>query len=178
MAVLSGLNQLIKKAKTTLTDVDAILHATTIATNAVLERKGASTALITTKGFRDVLIIGRQKRYETYDLYINKPKPLVERKSIFEVLERTDYDGSISTPLDYASLDEAVKKIIELNVASVAISLIHSYANPSHENVIRDTILRRAPQLSISVSSEISPKLREYERTNTAVANAYVTTNP
>ncbi|MEC8235974.1 MAG: hydantoinase/oxoprolinase family protein [Pseudomonadota bacterium] len=174
MAVLSGLNQLIKKAKTTLTDVDAILHATTIATNAVLERKGASTALITTKGFRDVLIIGRQKRYETYDLYINKPKPLVERKSIFEVLERTDYDGSISTPLDYASLDEAVKKIIELNVASVAISLIHSYANPSHENVIRDTILRRAPQLSISVSSEISPKLREYERTNTAVANAYV----
>ena len=174
MAVLSGLNQLIKEAKTALTDVDAILHATTIATNAVLERKGASTALITTKGFRDVLIIGRQKRYETYDLYINKPRPLVERKNIFEVLERTDYDGSISTPLDYASLDEAVKKIIELNVASVAISLIHSYANPSHENVIRDTILRRAPQLSISVSSEISPKLREYERTNTAVANAYV----
>ena len=148
--MLSGLNQLIKKAKTTLTDVDAILHATTIATNAVLERKGASTALITTKGFRDVLIIGRQKRYETYDLYINKPRPLVERKNIFEVLERTDYDGSISTPLDYASLDEAVKKIIELNVTSVAISLIHSYANPSHENIIRDTILRSAPQNCIS----------------------------
>ena len=90
------------------------------------------------------------------------------------MLERTDYDGSISTPLDSGSLDEAVKKIIELNVASVAISLIHSYANPSHEDVIRDTILRRAPQLSVSVSSEISPKLREYERTNTAVANAYV----
>ena len=156
------------------TSVDTLLHATTIATNAILERKGVTTGLITTQGFRDILIIGRQKRYETYDLHINKPEPLVQRRNITEVAERTDYDGSISTPLDITSLDKAVAKMLSSNLEAIAISLIHSYANPKHEKVIRDRILEKAPNLSVSISSEISPKFREYERTNTTVANAYV----
>ena len=174
IAVLSGLKQILKEANTAPKCVGTVLHATTIATNAILERKGASTALITTKGFRDVLLIGRQKRYETYDLYINKPEPLVQRKHIIEVTERTDFDGSISTSIDPRSLDIAIEKLIELKSDAVAISLINSYANPSNEQVIKDAILRKAPHLSVSVSSEISPKFREYERTNTAVSNAYV----
>ena len=173
-AVLAGLEKLLDDAQLAANSVDTLLHATTIATNAILERKGAATGLITTQGFRDILIIGRQKRYETYDLHINKPEPLVQRRNITEVAERTDYDGSISTPLDITSLDKAVAKMLSSNLEAIAISLIHSYANPKHEKVIRDRILEKEPNLSVSISSEISPKFREYERTNTTVANAYV----
>ena len=150
------------------------MHATTIATNAILERKGAATGLITTQGFRDILIIGRQKRYETYDLHINKPEPLIQRRHITEVVERTDFDGSISNPLDITSVDKAVGKMLSSNLDAIAVSLIHSYANPKNERLIRDRILEKAPNLSVSISSEISPKFREYERTNTTAANAYV----
>ena len=173
-AVLTGLEKLLDEAQLATASVDTLLHATTIATNAILERKGAATGLITTQGFRDILIIGRQKRYETYDLHINKPEPLVQRRHITEVAERTDYDGSVSTPLDIKSVDNAVSKMLSSNLEAIAISLIHSYANPRHEKLIRDRILEKAPNLSVSISSEISPKFREYERTNTTAANAYV----
>lgn len=173
-AVLSGLEKLLGEAKLSPTSVDTLLHATTIATNAVLERKGAATGLITTQGFRDILIIGRQKRYETYDLHINKPEPLVQRRHITEVVERIDHDGSVYTSLDIQSVDKAIENILSSKLEAIAISLIHSYANPEHEKLIRDRILEKAPNLSVSISSEISPKFREYERTNTTAANAYV----
>jgi N-methylhydantoinase A len=151
-----------------------VLHATTVATNAVLERKGAATGLITTAGFRDVLIIGRQKRYETYDLYIDKPQPLVQRRHIAEVIERVGVDGTVVTPLDMPSLDRAIDAMVASGREAVAVSLLHAYARPEHERAVRDRIAKRAPQLSVSLSSDISPKFREYERTSTTVTNAYV----
>ena len=154
--------------------VGGILHATTVATNAVLERKGAATGLITTEGFRDVLIIGRQKRYETYDLHINKPDPLVQRRHIAEVTERLDFEGRVVTDLDAASVDRAIDAMVESGRETVAVALLHAYANPAHEQAVRARIQARAPALSVSISSEVSPKFREYERTNTTVANAYL----
>ena len=173
-AVLSGLELLMARAGIEAGQVDGILHATTVATNAVLERKGAATGLITTEGFRDVLIIGRQKRYETYDLYINKPDPLVQRRHIAEVAERMDFEGSVVTELNDVSVDRAIDGMIASGRETVAVSLMHAYANPAHEEAVRARVLARAPDLSVSISSEISPKFREYERTSTTVANAYV----
>lgn len=173
-AVLRGLELLMSRAGIEADQVDGILHATTVATNAILERKGAATGLITTEGFRDVLIIGRQKRYETYDLYINKPEPLVQRRHIVEVTERMDFDGMVVTELNIGSVDRAVDAMLASDRAAVAISLMHAYANPAHEEAIRARIQTRAPGMSVSISSEISPKFREYERTSTTVANAYV----
>jgi len=173
-AVIAGLEQLLAKTGVAGSAIDTVLHATTVATNAVLERKGAATGLITTAGFRDVLIIGRQKRYETYDLYIDKPRPLVQRRHIAEVTERVGADGTVVTPLDEASVDRAIDAMIASGRETVAVSLLHAYAEPEHERRVRDRIAKRAPGISVSISSEISPKFREYERTNTAVTNAYV----
>jgi N-methylhydantoinase A len=173
-AVMRGLETLLARAGIDAGAVGGILHATTVATNAVLERKGAPTGLITTEGFRDVLIIGRQKRYETYDLYINKPAPLVQRRHIAEVDERMNFDGSVVTELDAASVDRAIDEMVASGRETVAVALLHAYANPAHEQTIRARIAERAPHLSVSISSEVSPKFREYERTNTTVANAYV----
>ena len=172
--VLAGLDALLAQTGIEPGAIDAVLHATTIATNAVLERKGAPTALITTRGFRDVLIIGRQKRYETYDLYIDKPVPLIARRHIHEVDERSGADGEIIVALDEASVDAAIDAAIAGGAQSIAVSLLHAYANPAHEQAIARRLAERAPHLLVSLSSEVSPKYREYERTNTTVANAYV----
>jgi N-methylhydantoinase A len=173
-AVIAGLEKLLAMTGVAGSAIDTVLHATTVATNAVLERKGAATGLITTVGFRDVLIIGRQKRYETYDLYIDKPRPLVQRRHIAEVVERVGADGTVVTPLDEASVDRAIDTMLATGRQTVAVSLLHAYARGEHEQRIRDRIAKRAPHISVSLSSEISPKFREYERTNTAVTNAYV----
>jgi N-methylhydantoinase A len=173
-SVIQGLEKLLTAEGVAGGLVDAVLHATTIATNAVLERKGAPTGLITTQGFRDVLIIGRQKRYETYDMYIDKPQPLVERRHIVEVIERVAADGTVVTALDEPSVDRAIDSMLEAHRTTVAVSLLHSYARPEHERRIRQQIAARAPELLVSISSEISPKFREYERTSTTVTNAYI----
>jgi N-methylhydantoinase A len=175
IAVLAGLREILREAGREGADVTAMLHATTVATNAVLERKGARTGLIATEGFRDVLIIGRQKRYETYDLYIDKPKPLVQRRHIAEVRERVAADGSIVTPLDMPSVDRVIDAMLASDRETVAVALLHAYANSAHECRIRDRFQERAPHISVSISSEVSPKFREYERTSTTVTNAYVT---
>ncbi|MGE0524927.1 MAG: hydantoinase/oxoprolinase family protein, partial [Variibacter sp.] len=151
-----------------------ILHATTVATNAVLERKGAKTALITTKGFRDILIIGRQKRYETYDLYLDKPQPLVRRRDIFELAERVHYDGRVESKARTEDIDALLAEIHERGYESLAVSLLHAYADPSHERLIGERAASANGGLSISLSSDVSAKFREYERTSTAVANAYI----
>jgi N-methylhydantoinase A len=173
-AVLSGLGHLLSQLHLDVGDVNEILLATTVATNAIIERKGSPTCLLTTKGFRDVLIIGRQKRYDTYDLYMDKPAPLLRRRSIFEVDERIAADGRVLKPLDMTEVDRVVAEVVERGTESVAVCLLHSYANPSHEQAIRDRIRARAPRVAISLSTEVAPKYREYERTNTTVANAYV----
>lgn len=174
IAVMDGLGRIVAAAGADLADVATMLHATTVATNAVLERKGAATGLITTAGFRDVLIIGRQKRYETYDLYISKPKPLIPRRHIFEVTERTAPDGTIVTELDPATVDAAIDAVVAAGRKTVAVALLHAYANPDHEHQVRARIAERAPHLTVSLSSDVSPKFREYERTSTTVTNAYV----
>jgi N-methylhydantoinase A len=173
-AVLAGVEEVMARAGLELGAVDTVLHATTVATNAIIERKGAPVGLLTTEGFRDVLIIGRQKRYETYDLYIDKPKPLLPRRHIHELAERVAHDGKVLRPLDVASLDRSIDALRASGREAVAVSLLHAYANPAHEQAVRERILAKAPHLSVSLSSEVSPKFREYERTNTTVANAYI----
>ena len=143
-ALISGFTELLQLAGTKAEVLGSVLHATTIATNAVLERKGAATGLITTEGFRDVLIIGRQKRYETYDLYIDKPEPLIPRQHILEVSERLDQSGEVINELDMASVDRAIDPILSTGRETVAVSLLHAYANPAHERAIRDRIKARA----------------------------------
>jgi N-methylhydantoinase A/oxoprolinase/acetone carboxylase beta subunit len=144
-AVIAGLEKLLAMAGIAGSGVGIVLHATTVATNAVLERKGAATGLITTEGFRDVLIIGRQKRYETYDLYIDKPQPLVQRRHIAEVVERVGVDGTVVTPLDMPSLDRAIDAMVESGREAVAVSLLHAYARPEHGS------LRQARSASVRV---------------------------
>ena len=173
-AVIEGLEKLLAETGVRGRSVDVVLHATTVATNAVLERKGAKTGLITTQGFRDVLIIGRQKRYETYDMYIDKPEPLVQRRHIAEVVERVAPDGTVVTSLDAGSVNRAIDALLEAGCETAAVCLLHAYANPDHERRIRDQFAARAPGLLVSISSEVSPKFREYERTNTTVTNAYI----
>jgi N-methylhydantoinase A len=173
-AVLAGIDTILRQANFALADVETVLHATTVATNAIIERKGAHVGLVTTEGFRDILIIGRQKRYETYDLYIDKPAPLLKRRHIYEVDERISYEGQVLKPLDAASTDAAIDALCAVGHEAVAVSLLHSYANPGHERQIRARILERVPQMSVSLSSDVSPRFREYERTNTTVANAYI----
>ncbi|MGE0753098.1 MAG: hydantoinase/oxoprolinase family protein [Variibacter sp.] len=172
--VLEGLSEILQRTKVPAGDVSTLLHATTVATNAVLERKGAKTALITTKGFRDILIIGRQKRYETYDLYLDKPQPLVKRRDIFEVAERVHYDGRVEAKAKHDEIDALLTEIGKDGYESLAVSLLHAYADPSHERLIGDRAAAIAPDLTVSLSSTVSAKFREYERTSTAVANAYI----
>ena len=173
-AVIAGFERLLAEAGVAAAGLGTILHATTVATNAIIERKGCPTALLTTDGFRDVLIIGRQKRYETHDLYMTKPPPLVPRRRTFEVVERVGPHGAVEIPIDPASLDAAIDAVIASGAESVAVSFLHAYANPAHERAAAARLRERAPALPVSLSSKISPKFREYERTSTTVANAYV----
>ena len=173
-AVLSGLSDLLEETGIEGGDVDAILHATTVATNAIIERKGPRTAFVTTRGFRDVIVMGRQKRYDTFDVYLTKPAPLVDRRDVFEVDERIDVRGETVKPVDRASVENVVDAIADGGYESAAVAFIHAYADGRHEREARDAIAARLPDVPISLSSEISPKMREFERFSTTLANAYV----
>ncbi len=162
------------KAKAALADVALIIHGTTLATNALIERKGAVTALVTTEGFRDSVEIGYEHRFEQYDVYLDKPEPVVPRYRRYTVPERMSAKGEVLVPLDEAAVEALVSQLQKERVAAVAVGLLHSYANPAHEERIRDILAKRLPELAISLSSEVSPELREYERLSTACANAYV----
>ncbi len=154
--------------------VDELLHATTIGSNTILEHKTALTALITTRGFRDVLEIRDLRMPRLYDINWTKPPPLVPRHLRLEVTEKTRPDGSISIQLDQASVDEAIRQIIAAQVQSVAICLLHSYANPDHERRIATALRAAMPEMAISVSHEILPEIKEYPRTSTTVVNAAI----
>lgn len=173
-AVIEGLDEILARHEGRPEDVGSVLHATTIATNAILERKGARTALLTTEGFRDVLIIGRQKRYDTNNMHLDKPAPLIARRHILELRERIDAGGAVLEPLDADSLATAIEALADGGYESVAIAFLHAYANPTHEIAAREAIRKALPDIAVSTSHEVSPKLREYERTSTTVANAYV----
>src|SRR5215475_9205843 len=147
-AVLAGIDAILDQAGLDLGRVETVLHATTVATNAIIERKGAHVGLVTTEGFRDILIIGRQKRYETYDLYIDKPAPLLKRRHVHEVAERVSYEGAVLQALDAAAVDAVVDTLSAAGHEAVAVSLLHSYANPGHERQIRARLLERAPHIS------------------------------
>ena len=173
-AVLSGLSDVLAETGVEGADVDAILHATTVATNAIIERKGPRTAFVTTRGFRDVIVMGRQKRYDTFDVYLTKPAPLVDRRDVFEVDERIDVHGETVKPVDRASVDGVVDAMADGGYESAAVAFIHAYADGRHERAVRDAIAARLPDVPVSLSSEVSPKMREFERFSTTLANAYV----
>jgi N-methylhydantoinase A len=154
--------------------IGGIIHGTTLVTNALIERKGATTALLTTKGFRDAVEIRREGRYDLYDLSLEMPSPLAPRRRRLEVDERILADGSILTPLDLAGVPALVARLRAVGAEAVAISLLHAYRNPEHERALGAAIAEAAPELVISLSSEVVAEMHEYERTSTTLANVYV----
>jgi len=173
-AVEQGVAALLHEAGRAPATVGAVIHGTTLATNALIERKGARTGLLTTAGFRDALEIGREGRYDMYDLFIDPPAPLVPRQLRLEVTERMLADGSVLTPLDASSAREAIGALVTQGVEAIAICLLHAYRNPAHERALADLVAEVAPGLPVSRSSEVVPEIREFERTSTTVANVYV----
>lgn len=171
-AVLNGLQQLQTSNLQSPVPNLSIIHGSTVATNALLERKGARTALIATRGFRDVLAIGRQTRIDIYDFFADRPEPLVPADRRLEVTERVDHQGNILIPLDTAELPGLVERLQALDVESVAVCLLFSFLHPEHEQMITEQL--RDAGLFVSPSSEILPEFREYERTSTTAINAYV----
>ncbi|MFK0386784.1 hydantoinase/oxoprolinase family protein [Rhizobium sp. RM] len=173
-AIVKGIRQVADVAGVDLSEIDTIIHGTTLATNALIERRGARTAFITTKGFRDVIEMRTESRFEQYDLNIVLPAPLVPRNERFVIDERIGADGSVLKPLDLAEVDALCDHIIAAGYESVAIGFIHSYLNGAHEIAVRDRLLAKKPDISVSVSSEVSPQMREFQRFNTVCANAFV----
>ena len=155
-------------------EVGLIIHGTTLATNALIERKGAKTALLTTEGFRDVVEIRHENRFEQYDLDIDLPPPLVPRRLRLPVRERIDAQGEVLLPLDETSVARAIEVLAAQEVEAVAIGLLHSFTNPEHERRVGDVVARALPAVAVTLSSEVSPEMREYERFSTACANAYI----
>jgi N-methylhydantoinase A len=173
-AIIDGMHQVCTKAGVPPAQIGQIIHGTTLATNALIERRGAKTAFITTEGFRDVIEMRTESRFEQYDLNLKLPEPLLPRQRRYTVAERVDANGEILIPLDTATIDAVVDQIAVAGYESVAIGLLHSYLNDTHERMIRDALLARLPDLMVSISAEVSPQMREYERFNTVVANAYI----
>ena len=172
--VMAALDRVIAEHRIPATAISRVVHATTLFTNALIERKGAVTGLITTQGFRDTLEIGRERKYELYDIRIQKPEPLVPRNLRLDVPERMLVDGTVRTPLDERALLTATAQLAQAGVTSLALVFLHSYANPRHERQAVDAIARRFPTLHLSASIDVAPEIREYERTSTTAANAYI----
>ena len=173
-AIIDGMHQVCEKAGVDPSQIDQIIHGTTLATNALIERRGAKTALITTEGFRDVIEMRTESRFEQYDLNLNLPDPLLPRQMRFTVAGRVDANGKVLVDIDRAEVEAVVEKIAKAGFESVAVGLIHSYLNPAHEELVRDILAEKLPDIAVSISSEVSPQMREYERFNTVVANAYI----
>ena len=172
--VRTGLIEILTLGAQSSAAVGQIVHGTTLVTNALIERKGARTALITTAGFRDAVEIGREHRYDLYDLFLELPAPLVPRRLRLEMNERIYSDGSIHLPLDLQELDVLIDRLVDEGIEAVAVAFLHSYQNPVHERAAGERIRERAPQLIVSLSSDVVPEIREYERVSTTIANVYV----
>src|SRR3954464_5565295 len=172
--VLSGARLVLGGAGLHFSDIDVFIHGTTLATNAIIERRGARTALIATDGFRDTIEIANESRYDQYDLTIEKPQPLVPRSLRFTVPERVDVHGKVRLALDEAAVAAPGARLKEHGLEAGGIFFMHSYVNPAHEQRTGEILKKAMPGLSITLSCEVCPEVREYERTSTAVANAYV----
>jgi N-methylhydantoinase A len=172
--MLAGIGQVLQAAALSPANIGVLIHGTTLATNALIERKGAKTALLTTAGFRDVLEMGYEKRYEHYDLELELPAPLVPRELRFPILERMTAKGIVDTPLDEQGLRAVIGKLKSNGVEAVAIGFLHSYVNDAHERRVAKILEEEIPNLSVTLSSAVCPEIREYERFSTACANAYV----
>ena len=173
-AILQILREVVAQADIRIADIGMIIHGTTLATNALIQRNGAHTAFITTAGFRDVIEMRTESRFEQYDLDITLPPALIERCDRYTLDERIDAAGKVLRPAGQADMEALAVEIEKGGYDSVAIGFMHSYIDGVHERMMRDALLRRLPQMSISLSSEVSPQMREYERFNTVCANAYV----
>lgn len=173
-AVLTGIKNIVQKTGVDPGQIDFILHGTTVATNAILERRGARLALITTRGFKDIIYIGRQNRPHLYNFWALKPPPLLPRNLVLEVNERVLADGSVHLALEEEEIQSVILQVKEAGVESVAICLLHSYINPVHEVMLKNAIKEHLPHLSVTISSEILSEFKEYERTSTTVINALV----
>ena len=174
VAIVDGIAAMLGTHGIAPSDVSYIGHGTTVATNMIIEKRGVPTALVTTKGFRDVLAIGRQTRPALYDMSIRKPEPLVERYRRREVDERLDFRGDCVRPLDHGELERLLDELLETGVQAIAVSFLHAYRNPAHEEAAARVIARKLPGIYVSLSSTVLPEFREYERTSTTVLNAYV----
>lgn len=173
-AIVEGITQVALKAGVALSDIGQIIHGTTLATNALIERRGAKTALITTKGFRDVIEMRTESRFEQYDLNLVLPEPLLPRQRRYVLEERIGASGEVLVALDRGAVEVLAEQIARAGYQSVAIGFIHSYLNSAHEELVREVLAARLPDVMVSLSSEVSPQMREYERFNTVVANAYI----
>lgn len=173
-AVEQGIRELEEKRGKFVDQLDEVIHGTTLVINSIIERKGARTGLITTKGFRDVLELAREIRYAPYDIFAEYPKPLIPRRFRLEVDERIRSDGTVLKPLDTKEARRVVRQLLDMGVESIAVCLINSFENPKHELMLKEIIQEEAPDLSVSISYDVLPQIREYERTSTTVTNAYV----
>ncbi|MGC1980453.1 MAG: hydantoinase/oxoprolinase family protein [Pseudolabrys sp.] len=172
--VLVALRSVLSEAGVDPGEVGVVIHGTTLATNALIERKGAKTALLTTEGFRDVVEIRHENRFEQYDVNIDLPLPLVPRRRRLPICERINARGEILQVLDESSVARAIETLAAEDVEAVAIGFLHSFTNPAHEHRVGDAIARALPNIAVTLSSDVSPEMREYERFSTACANAYL----
>jgi N-methylhydantoinase A len=173
-AILGGLERLLREAGTDADQLHSLVHGTTLVANTIIERSGARVGLVTTRGFRDSLEMGREIRYDLYDLQLEPPRPLVRRPLRREVSERIDAEGRIVLPLDETELRRVGAELVADGVEAIAVCLMHAYRNPEHERLAKRILERECPEIPISVSSEVAPEIREYQRASTTCANAYV----
>jgi 5-oxoprolinase (ATP-hydrolysing) len=174
VGALEGLTELLRAAQLTLADIGDVVHGTTLVTNALIERSGARLGLITTRGFRDILEMGTEQRYDIYDLFLQFPDPLVPRRHRLEVAERMDRDGNVLTPLDPAELRATAQRLVADGIEAIAICFLHAYRNPTHERAAANIVRAACPDIAVSISSDVVAELWEYQRCNTTCANAYV----
>ena len=173
-AIIDGLKRLVEESDTTVPDLDAVVHGTTLITNTIIQRSGAKVGLITTKGFRDSLEMGREIRYDLYDLFFEKPDPLAPRFLRLEIPERVNASGEVLLTLDEVALRTAAHQLADEGVEAIAVCFMHAYANDAHERRAKEILQAELADIPITTSTEVAPEIREYERANTACANAYV----
>ena len=174
IGVMQGIEELLRLSNIEPGQITHVIHGTTLGTNTVIERKGAKTAFLTTEGFRDILEMGYEKRFDHYDIYLEKPPPLVPRKYRLPVSERISAEGKVLVELDQNQLLQTIRFLKEEEIEAVAVGFLHAYAHPVHEQKVRDLILSELPGLSVCLSSEVCPEMREYDRFSTTCANAYI----
>lgn len=173
-SVAAGLKKMIEAGKIRADAVERVLHGTTLVTNAVIQRRGGKTALLVTEGFRDAVEIGTEHRFDLYDLDIEKPRPIVPRHLRRPIRERILADGSVEKPLDRAQAERELRELLASGVESIAVCLLHGFRNPEHERQLRDLIHKLSPETPVSLSSDVAPEIREYERASTTSINASV----